>query len=303
MTLQQLRYAVCVADKKSMNQAASELFMSQPSLSAAIADLEEEIGIAIFNRSNRGVTVTTEGNEFLGYARQLLEQYRLIDERYIEKTEVKQKFSVSMQHYTFAVKAFVELVKQFDMGKYEFAIHETKTFTVIENVRDFYSELGILYRNDFNQKVLGKILSENGLEFVELFECKVYVYMWQGNPLAEKELLTMEDLEEYPCLSFEQGKNNSFYLAEEVLSTYQYKKIIKADDRATLLNMMRGVNAYTLCSGIVCEELNGNEYIAVPLDVKETMTIGYIKRAGLPLSKMAKMYISELMKYRDSVMK
>lgn len=303
MTLQQLRYAVCVADKKSMNQAASDLFMSQPSLSAAIADLEEEIGIAIFNRSNRGVTVTTEGNEFLGYARQLLEQYRLIDERYIEKTEVKQKFSVSMQHYTFAVKAFVELVKQFDMGKYEFAIHETKTFTVIENVRDFYSELGILYRNDFNQKVLGKILAENGLEFVDLFECKVYVYMWQGNPLAEKALLTMEDLEDYPCLSFEQGKNNSFYLAEEVLSTYQYKKVIKADDRATLLNMMRGVNAYTLCSGIVCEELNGSEYIAVPLDVKETMTIGYIKRAGLPLSKMAKKYIAELLKYRDSVMK
>ena len=303
MTLQQLRYAVCVADKKSMNQAASDLFMSQPSLSAAIADLEEEIGIAIFNRSNRGVTVTTEGNEFLGYARQLLEQYRLIDERYIEKTEVKQKFSVSMQHYTFAVKAFVELVKQFDMGKYEFAIHETKTFTVIENVRDFYSELGILYRNDFNQKVLGKILAENGLEFVDLFECKVYVYMWQGNPLAEKSLLTMEDLEDYPCLSFEQGKNNSFYLAEEVLSTYQYKKVIKADDRATLLNMMRGVNAYTLCSGIVCEELNGSEYIAVPLDVKETMTIGYIKRAGLPLSKMAKKYIAELLKYRDSVMK
>ena len=303
MTLQQLRYAVCVADKKSMNQAASDLFMSQPSLSAAIADLEEEIGIAIFNRSNRGVTVTTEGNEFLGYARQLLEQYRLIDERYIEKTEVKQKFSVSMQHYTFAVKAFVELVKQFDMGKYEFAIHETKTFTVIENVRDFYSELGILYRNDFNQKVLGKILAENGLEFVDLFECKVYVSMWQGNPLAEKALLTMEDLEDYPCLSFEQGKNNSFYLAEEVLSTYQYKKVIKADDRATLLNMMRGVNAYTLCSGIVCEELNGSEYIAVPLDVKETMTIGYIKRAGLPLSKMAKKYIAELLKYRDSVMK
>lgn len=303
MTLQQLRYIVTVADCKSMNRAAGELFITQPSLSASIKDLEDEIGIIVFHRTNRGIKVTSEGNEFLGYARQLLEQYRLIDEKYIEKTKSKKKFSVSVQHYTFAVKAFVELVKQFGMDNYEFAIHETKTFEVIENVRNFISEIGVIYRNEFNSKVLNKILTEQELEFVELFECSVYVYMAKSNPLAEKTKITMEDLEEYPCLSFEQGKNNSFYLAEEVLSTYQYKKIIKANDRATMLNLMLGLNGYTLCSGIICSELNGDDYTAVPLDVEEKMNIGYIKRADLPLSQMAIEYVEELKKYQSAILK
>lgn len=302
MTLQQLRYVITVADCNSMNKAAGELFISQPSLSAAVRELEEEIGITIFNRSNKGIVVTVEGNEFLGYARQLMEQYRLIDEKYIEKKSVKKKFSVSMQHYSFAVKAFVEMVKQFGMDEYEFAVHETKTFEVIENVQHFHSELGVLYKNDFNEQVLMKILKEKELEFIGLFDCHVYAYMWKGNPLANREKITMQDLEEYPCLSFEQGDNNSFYLAEEVLSTYQYKRVIKADDRATFLNLMRGLNGYTLCSGIICSELNGGDYTAVPIDIDEIMTIGYIKRKGIPLSSMGKLYIEELSKYEEQVL-
>lgn len=302
MTLQQLKYVVTIADCNSMNKAASELFISQPTLSAAVRELEEEIGVTIFHRNNKGIVVTAEGNEFLGYARQLLEQYRLIDERYIEKKSGKKKFSVSMQHYSFAVKAFVELVKQFGMNEYEFAVHETRTFEVIENVRHFYSELGVLYRNDFNAKVLNKTLAENELEFIGLFDCNVYAYVWKGNPIADREKVTMEDLEEYPCLSFEQGEKNSFYLSEEVLSTYEYKRIIKANDRATMLNLMRGLNAYTLCSGIICEDLNGSDYKAVRLDADETMTIGYIKRKGIPLSTMGKLYIEELAKYESQVL-
>lgn len=302
MTLQQLRYVITIADCNSMNKAAGELFISQPSLSAAVRELEEEIGITIFHRSNKGIVVTVEGNEFLGYARQLMEQYRLVNERYIEKKSGKKKFSVSMQHYSFAVKAFVELVKQFGMDEYEFAIHETRTFEVIENVRHFYSEVGVIYMNDFNKKVLTKILTENELEFISLFDCHVYAYVWSGNPIANKEKVSMKDLEEYPCLAFEQGENNSFYLAEEVLSTYEYKRIIKADDRATLLNLMKGLNGYTLCSGIICGELNGGDYRAVPLDVEEIMTIGYIKRKGIPLSSMGKLYIEELSKYENQVL-
>lgn len=302
MTLQQLKYVITVSDCNSMNKAAGELFISQPSLSAAVKELEEEIGITIFNRSNKGIVVTVEGNEFLGYARQLMEQYRLMDERYIAKKSGKKKFSVSMQHYSFAVKAFVELVKQFGMDEYEFAVHETKTFEVIENVRHFHSEVGVIYMNEFNEKVLTKILKENELEFIRLFDCHVYAYMWKGNPLANREKIGMEDLEEYPCLAFEQGENNSFYLAEEVLSTYQYKRVIKADDRATFLNLMMGLNGYTLCSGIICAELNGGDYTAVPLDIEEIMTIGYIKRKGIPLSSMGKLYIEELAKYEKQVM-
>lgn len=299
MTLLQLKYVITVADTGSMNEGARMLFISQPSLSASIKDLEEEIGIELFKRTNRGVAVTPEGKEFLGYARQVVEQYSLLEDRYIHKTRSKKKFGVSMQHYTFAVKAFVEMVKEFGMEEYEFSIHETRTYDVIEDVKSFKSELGILYLSAFNEKVLQKLLAERNLEFAELFSCKTYVYMWKGNPLAGREVLSMEDLREYPCLSFEQGDNNSFYFAEEVLSTYAYKQIIKASDRATLLNLMVGLNAYTLCSGIICEELNGGDYRAVPLDSDEVMRIGYICRKGMTLSPLGKKYLEELQKYQE----
>lgn len=301
MTLQQLRYVVAIADAKSINKAAADLFVSQPTLSSTIKELENEINIEIFSRSNRGIVLTPEGEEFLGYARQMLEHYRLMEERYSGKKQTK-KFSVSTQHYTFAVEAFIRLAREFGFEEFEFAIHETKTYEVIHNVKIQKSEVGVIYLNDFNHKVIEKILKENELEFVPLFDCRIYVYLSRKNPLAGREKLTMEDLEEYPCLSFEQGDNNSFYLAEEVMSTHEYKRIIKADDRATMLNLMVGLNGYTLCSGIICEELNGNEYAAIPLDSDETMTIGYIKKKRMPLSKLGEMYIGELKKYEEKVL-
>lgn len=302
MTLQQLKYAVCTAECKSMNKAASKLFISQPSLSGTIRDLEEEIGMKIFSRSNRGITITPEGEDFLGYARQILQQYQLMEEKFIEKKKPKQKFSVSMQHYTFAVQAFIEMAKDLGMDDFEFAVHETKTHEVIENVRNQKSEIGILYLNDFNRQVMEKIFQENAVEFTELFDCGIYVFLWKGNPLAQKELIEFEDLKDYPCLSFEQGDENSFYFAEEVFSTYDYKQIIKTDDRATILNLMIGLNGYTLCSGIICNDLNGNEYAAVPLHTDEKMHIGYIKKKGMPLSRLGERYISELRKFEKNIL-
>ena len=298
MTLQQLKYVITVADSGSMNEAAKQLFISQPSLSASIRELEKEIGFDVFLRSNHGIIITPNGEEFLGYARQVAEQYRLLSNRYIEK-EAKEKFSVSMQHYSFAVKAFVETVKRAGMENYEFAIYETKTYEIIENVRNFKSELGILYLNDFNEKVLQKILRENQLKFTELFTCDTYVYLRSGHPLAGRSVISMEDLEPYPCLAFDQGKNHSFYLAEEMKSTYDYKRIIKANDRATMLNLMVGLNAYTLCSGIICDELNGDDSRAIPLKENETMRIGYISRTGASLSTLGKIFLEEMMKYHD----
>ena len=204
MTLAQLRYAITVANSNSMNEAARNLFISQPSLSSAIRELEEEIGIELFRRTNRGISVTPEGEEFLGYARQVVEQYELIESKYVSKEHTKKKFSVSMQHYTFAVNAFVEMVKQFGMDEYEFAVHETRTYDIITDVKDFKSEIGILYLNDFNHKVLEKLFHEFNLEFHPILECSIYVYMWKGHPLADRYLITLEDLREYPCLSFEQ---------------------------------------------------------------------------------------------------
>ena len=299
MTLIQLKYAITVAGENSLNDAAKVLFISQPSLSSAIHSLEKEIGFDIFIRSKDGITLTPKGEEFIGYAKSVMEQYELLDAKYISQTNVKKNFSVSMQHYTFAVNAFVELVKQYGMDEYEFEVHETKTYEVIVHVRNHKSEIGILYRNDFNQKVLNKLFSEYGLQFTPLLECGIYVYMWRGHPLAGSEEIKLEELEEYPCLGFAQGEHNSFYFAEEVLSTYQYKRFIRANDRATLLNLMVGLNGYTLCSGILCEELNGKEYCAIKLHSDETMTIGYISRKGAPISTIGQKYLEEIAKYKD----
>ena len=303
MTLTQLHYAITVASASSMNEAARSLFISQPSMSSSIRELEEEIGVELFIRSNRGVQVTPEGEEFLGYARQVVEQYRLIESKYVLREKEKKKFSVSTQHYTFAVNAFVEMVKQFGMDDYEFAIHETRTYQVIEDVKNFKSEIGILYINDFNEKVLSKLFHEFSLEFHPILTCGIYVYMWKGNPLASRQEVSLEDLKDYPCLSFEQGAYNSVYFAEEVLSTYEYKKLIKADDRATLLNLMVGLNGYTLCSGIICEELNGSDYCAVKLKSDEVMHVGYLVRKGITISPLGIRYLEEISKYKDKALR
>ncbi|MBQ9609763.1 MAG: LysR family transcriptional regulator [Lachnospiraceae bacterium] len=302
MTLVQLKYAITVAGENSLNDAAKKLFISQPSLSAAIHSLEEEIGIELFIRSKTGIKITPEGMEFIGYARQVVEQYELLDSKYISKSDVKKKFSVSMQHYTFAVDTFVKLVEQFGFGEYEFEVNETKTHEVLENVKNYRSEIGVLYLNDFNQSILTRLFDEYGLEFHDLFECSIYVYMSKANPLAGKREVTLEDLADYPCLAFQQGEHNSFYYAEEALSTYKYKRLIRANDRATMLNLMVGLNGYTLCSGIICEDLNGENYCVVKLKSDERMRIGYITRKNSSISDIGKRYIEELSKYKDKVL-
>lgn len=299
MTLTQLRYAITVAASNSMNEAARKLFISQPSLSAAIKELETEIGIEIYLRTNRGITLTPQGEEFIGYARQVVEQYELMENKYVTGVNSKKKFSVSMQHYSFAVDAFIEMVKEFGMDEYEFAVRETRTYDVIEDVHSFQSEIGILFINDFNEKVLKKLFADYQLEFHEIMKCGIYVYLWKGHPLANQKEITLEELEDYPCLSFEQGNYNSFYFAEEVLSTYQYKQLIKANDRATMLNLMIGLNGYTLCSGIIADELNGTDFKPVKLKSNEVMTIGYIVRKNSVVSELGQKYIEEISKYKD----
>lgn len=303
MTLTQLRYAITVAGASSMNEAARTLFISQPSLSSAIKELEEEIGVELFHRTNRGILITPEGEEFLGYAKQVVAQYELVEAKYVSKVQQKKKFSVSMQHYTFAVNAFVELVKQVGMDRYEFAIYETTTHDVIENIKNFKSEIGILYLNDFNRKILTKIFRDANLEFHELLQCSIYVYMWRGHPLANQTEVSLEELMEYPCLSFDQGNNNSFYFAEEVLSTYEYKRLIKASDRATFLNLMMSLNGYTLCSGIIDEKLNFADFCAVKLQSDEVMTIGYLVKKGVAISRLGQKYLEEISKYKDRALR
>lgn len=296
MTLQQLRQVIAIADCGSMNEAAKKLFITQPSLSGMVKELEEEMGTTIFLRSNRGINLTQEGAEFIIYARQVVDQYELLENRFIDQN-VKKKFSVSAQHFSFAVKAFVEMVHKVGMDEYEFAIHETKTNDVIESVKNFQSELGILNLNDLNEQVMNKIIKDNNLEFIELFKCQSYVYLWEGHPLANEKCLSMEQLDPYPCISFEQGHKNSFHLAEEMKSTHEYKRIIKVDDRATVNNITVGLNGYTICAGVVCEELNTSGHITIPMTEADTMRLGYIKAKNTKVSELGKLYLEELSKF------
>ena len=302
MTLIQLHYILTIAETRSLNKAAEILYVSQPSLTSAVKELEKELGITIFNRSGRGVTLTNDGAEFLLHAKELYSQYENILQKYGTGGSYKKKFGVSTQHYSFAVKAFVDMAKVFDMSQYEFAIRETRTSEVISDVSSMKSEIGVLYLSDFNRKSMTKLIHSASLEFHPLIECKAYVYLWKGHPLARESEICFEQLQNYPCLSFEQGDNSAFYLAEEILSTNEYRQTIKANDRATMLNLMIGLNGYTLCSGIICEELNGSDYIAVPFrDEKQEddsrMEIGYVMRKNVLPSQMGERYIEELRKY------
>ena len=302
MTIQQLRYVTVICDEGSLNKASEQLYIAQPSLTSALQELEKEIGITIFNRGGRGVTPTNDGLEFIRYAREVISQYDNLLEKYGKGGNLKKKFGISTQHYSFAVKSFVEMVKHFGTDEYEFAIRETRTRDVIDDVASGKSEIGILYLNDFNRKPLEKLLKSNSLIFTPLTECSAYVYLWKGHPLAKNDKIRFEDLKDYPCLSFEQGDKGSFYYAEEILSTSEYPKTIKATDRATMLNLMIGLNGYTLCSGVISEELNGSEYLAVPFEadddtVGSNMVIGYISKKNLMLSNLAQLYVKELEQY------
>ena len=303
MTIQQLNYVITISEKGSLNKAAEVLFVTQPSLTSAVRELEKELGITLFNRGGKGVTLTNDGTEFLQYARQVVAQYDRLLEKYGRSGTLRKKFGISTQHYSFAVKSFVEMVKQFDTDEYEFAIRETKTSEVIEDVTTGKSEVGILYLSDFNRKAIGKFLKTNQLEFHPLIQCEPYVYLWKGHPLAKQKSIRLAELRDYPCLSFEQGPGGSFYFAEEILSTYDYIRTIKATDRATMLNLMVGLNGYTLCSGIICEELNGPDYVAIAFEAEEEeiaagrMEIGYIVKQNMILSKLAEQYIRELERY------
>ncbi len=302
MTLQQIHYAITISEKGSFNKASEVLYISQPSLTEAMRELEADLGIIIFHRSGRGVTLTSDGVEFISYARELYRQYEVIAERYGENSALKKKFAVSTQHYSFAVKSFVELIKKLNTDEYEFAIREVRTQKVIDDVSTLKSEVGILYLSDFNSPLLTKLMRTNTLEFHELITCDAYVYLWKGHPLANHKSIRFEELIGYPSLSFEQGGSGSMYFDEEILSNNHYPRTIKATDRATMLNLMVGLNGYTLCSGIICEELNGGDYIAVPYEPDSEhpgskMKIGYITKKNIRLSKVGKMYIEELKKY------
>lgn len=298
MTLQQLKYAVTVADTKNITEASKKVFISQPSLTSAIHELENEMGITIFSRTNKGVTITNEGDDFLAYARQVLEQAALLEARYKGESQGSPIFSVSCQHYSFAVNAFVEVIKKFEANEYDFTLRETQTHEIIDDVSKLKSEIGVLYISTKNKKVIENLLKKNNLTFEPLFTTPLHVFVYSKNPLAKKKIIEIDDLKNYPYLTYEQGDFNSFYFAEEPLTEVDFDchKNIKVRDRATLFNLLIGLNGYTICSGIISHELNGPEILARPLNTKDQMTVGIITKKGMGLSRYATAYIEALKK-------
>lgn len=297
MTLQQLRYIIIVAEKGSINEAAKYLYVSQPSLSNSIKELEEELGFPIFIRTNRGVTLSHKGMEFLGYARQVITQADLLEEKYIKKTKQIKSFCASSQHYPFVSHAFVELVKEYEEEDYNFTLSETTTYEVIENVKTLYSEIGILYLSKYNEAVIRKILSENNLIFEELVRAKPHVFLYKEHPLAKEELIDLEDLKEYPKISFNQGMYNAFYYSEEVFSNLPVERSINVSDRAAVVNFMMGLNAYTFSSGIFPEYLHDQDIISIPVSADEEIIIGTIVHEDVTLSSIGEKFYEILKEY------
>ena len=300
MTLTQLNYIITIAETKSINKAAELLYVSQPSLTSAVRELEKELGITLFYRSGRGVTLTGDGAEFLLYARQLYGQYEEVMEKYGKGGSQKKKFGVSTQHYSFAVNAFVDVIKEYGDRDYEFSLRETQTHEIIEDVSQLKSEIGVLYLNDFNEKVLSAMIRSHNLTFHSLFTAAPHVFISSSHPLSQKKRLSLSDLEEFPYLSFEQGEYNSFYFSEEILSTIERKKTIRVRDRATLFNLLIGLNGYTICSGIISAELNGKTIISLPLDVEDSMRIGYITHRQAAPRPLGEAYIRYLRQYAQN---
>ena len=297
MTLQQLKYVTTIANIGSISEAAKRLFVSQPSLTKAIKELEKEMGITIFDRTNKGITVSKEGERFLGYARQVLEQAALLEEQYKSQSGGKKQFSVSTQHYSYAVTAFVELLKGADIDQYDVSLRETQTYEIIDDVAHMKSEIGLLFYNDFNRPVLEKLIHTNELTFTELFTAHPHIFIGKNHPLANKDVVSMDELEEYPYISFEQGDHNSFYFSEEIFSTVVRPKHIRVRDRASLFSLLLGLDGYTVSSGVIDEEVNGENIISVPLAEEGLMHIGYITNNKMHRSRLGQEYIQALEQY------
>lgn len=274
MTLQQLRYLIAIAEFGSINAAAHNLYASQSNLSLAVKDLEDELGICAFTRSNRGVTLTNEGTELLGYARQVVEQADMLESRYAQDAG-HLRLAVSTQHYAFSVQAFVNVVEECKGDEYEFILREDATGQIIEDVRTFRSEIGIVYVDDFNERVMSKAFSDANLTFTPLFSAPVHVFLGEHHPLAKRKIIKPADLEEYPRYSFEQGSENSFYFSEEPLAYLPHKRNIHISDRGTLSNLLTSHDGYTISTGVLSSEMHSG-IVSIPLDADEVMRVGYL---------------------------
>ncbi|WP_298703468.1 LysR family transcriptional regulator [uncultured Veillonella sp.] len=301
MTLQQLKYILTIAETGSISEAARRLFISQPSLSNALQDIEKELHQPLFMRRRNGVILTQFGQQFIGYARAVHQQMDLLEDRFINSRPPKIRFSVSTQHYTFTANAFVHMVKQFGEDRFEFILNETQTYQILEDVKNRFSDLGVIYLSQSNESILRKEIEQRELQFTPLFTTKPHVFLRRNHPLSTKSLVTLEELAPYPRLNFLQGPYESNYFSEELLSTLPADKLIRISDRASVVNLLIGLDGYTISSGIMPSYLQGDVLIAIPLDYDETITIGYVQLKNQSLSELASIYIEALKSYEKEI--
>ncbi len=292
MTFNQLVYVVEVSKTKSINATARALYVSQSSVSTSIKELEDELGILIFNRTNRGISTTKEGEMLIQSANHILQQWKSLKERYTGEGMHKQHFSVVMHHSTFATQAYAKIVKEFGLAGYEYSIYETKTKEVLEQVNNGKSELGILYISNYNQDYYEKVLREMNLCFCPIAEYEVCAYIGKSHPLVGKQEVTLEELEQYPCLIFDQDENSSFYFYEEMISTYQYKNVIRTSDRATTIDLLQALDGYSIGIGTVGDETSVNGIQTVKIKTEERIHVGYLIRKGSQLSDIAEKFVA-----------
>ncbi len=300
MTILQLKYVITIDEECSMRKAADRLYVSQPGLSSAVRDLENELGIQIFERVHNGVVTTAAGASFIAYARNAVEQFEKVEDKYLNSKTERPTFSVSMQHYTVAVNAFIDTVKEYDLEEYQYYIRETQTSEVIEDVKTLKSEVGVIALSDFNKNTFKKIFADASLEFHELFTRDTYVYLSKNHPLADRKELSLDELQDYPCMVFDQGDNTSFYYREEALATYDYKKIISTNERATSIELMLGLNGYAVGAAMLGEGKTSSDIKVIKLKEEEPLTFGYIIRKGSNLSDMGKFFVERLELHKDS---
>jgi DNA-binding transcriptional LysR family regulator len=295
MTLQQLRYLIAISEHGSINAAAQNLYVSQSNLSTAIKELERELGITIFTRSNRGVTLTNDGTELLGYARQVIEQADMMEARYARGRTEYMRLAVSTQHYYFSLQAFINVAEGCASSKYDFILRECATSQIIDDVRTFRSDIGILYLDSFNSRVLRKAFADASVTFFPLFDARVHVFVGENHPLADRKLVKLEDLAPYPRYSFEQGSVNSFYYSEEPFGYLRSDRNIRFSDRGTLTNLLTSFNGYTISTAVLSSEMHSG-IASIPLDVDECMQVGYIMHKERRPSSLLLHYIDELHK-------
>ena len=300
MNITQIKYVLEIASSSSMREAATKLFVSQPALSASVSELEDELGILIFERTNKGISLTDEGREFVSYAKKAVGQYEILEDRYLSKDSDKERFSVSTQHYNFAIKAFTDVIKTADPERYVFSVHETKTRDVLEDVRTMKSEVGIISFSGASERVIKKLFREYQLEFTPLMQRETYAYVWKDHKFAKRKNISIEELKDYPCVSFDQTDDSNFYLTEEAMADYDFQKMIKSDDRATTMEIIAELHGYSIGSGMLANDnaiLQG--MVSIKLKEEDPLIIGYIIRKGSQLSVYGQAYVEELLKYKE----